>query len=184
MYCGHYCWFTGLLLKYKMDSEKWIWPLPGTELIVPGSMPHPGSFGAIRKHDIHTGIDLYCEPLQEVVAVEDGTVVLIEKFTGEFATPPSPWWHNTYAVLIEGQSGVVVYGEIKPLEAISVGYKIKQGETIGNVITVLKKDKNTPMTMLHLELYKSGTRETVIWNLGQPQPENLLNPLKKLISLK
>lgn len=163
---------------------KWIWPLPGTELTIPGSMPHPGSFSAIRKHDIHTGIDLYCEPEQEVLAVEDGEVVLIENFTGANANPSSPWWHETKAVLIEGASGVVVYGEIRPLESITVGQKIKQGQSIGNVITVLKKDKGTPMTMLHLELYKPGTRETVVWNIGEPQPDSLLSPLMKLLLLK
>lgn len=163
---------------------KWIWPLPGVEMVVPGSMPHPGSFGAIRKHDIHTGIDLYCQPEQEVLAVEDGEVVLIENFTGASANPPSPWWHETKAVLIEGLSGVVVYGEIRPLEDITVGQKIKQGQVIGNVITVLKKDKGTPTTMLHLELYKPGTRETVVWNIGEPQPDSLLSPLTKLLLLK
>lgn len=153
---------------------KWIWPLPGANLFIPGSnISHPGSFGAIRKYDIHTGVDIYCEPEQEVLAVEDGEVVLIENFTGANAVPPSPWWHETKAVLIEGASGVVVYGEIRPLETITVGQKIKQGQTIGNVITVLKKDKGLPMTMLHFELYKYGTRETVVWELEKPQPENL-----------
>lgn len=160
---------------------KWIWPLPGANLFIPGSnISHPGSFGAIRKYDIHTGVDIYCEPEQEVLAVEDGEVVLIENFTGANAVPPSPWWHETKAVLIEGASGVVVYGEIRPLETITVGQKIKQGQTIGNVITVLKKDKGLPMTMLHFELYKHGTRETVVWELEKTQPENLLNPTIKL----
>jgi murein DD-endopeptidase MepM/ murein hydrolase activator NlpD len=163
---------------------KWVWPLPGVEFVIPGSMPHPGSFGAIRKYDIHTGIDLYCEPEQEVVAVEDGEIVSIENFTGELANPPSPWWNDTRAVLVEGKSGVVVYGEIKPLEAITVGQKIQQGQVIGNVIPVLKKDKGTSMTMLHIELYKPGTRETVVWHLGEEQPENLLSPLMKLLLLK
>jgi len=31
-----------------------------------------GLFGAIRKHDIHTGIDLYCEKHDIVYAIEDG----------------------------------------------------------------------------------------------------------------
>ncbi len=167
-----------------MSSQKWIWPLPGAEMIVPGAMPHPGSFGAIRKFDIHTGIDLYCELQQSVLAVEDGEIVLIENFTGAHAIPSSPWWNDTQAILIEGDSGVVVYGEIKPLETLKIGDIVKRGETIGNVITVLKKDKGTPATMLHLELYKKGTRETVIWNLGTPQPEVLLNPLSKLIFLE
>lgn len=146
--------------------------------------PHPGGFGTNRKFDVHTGIDIYCEPEQSVVAVEDGKVVLIEYFTGELSNPPSPWWHNTKSVLIEGSSGVVVYGEIRPLETIQVGQHVKQGECIGNVITVLKKDKGIPMTMLHLELYKYGTRETVIWNIDKSKPENLLDPTMKLVFLK
>ena len=88
---------------------KWEWPLPGCEMILHGK-PHPGGFGSIRKHDIHTGVDIYCEQEQQVVAVEDGEVVLIENFTGENASPPSPWWKETKAILIEGISGVVVYG--------------------------------------------------------------------------
>lgn len=155
-----------------------MWPLPGADKCT----SYQGDFGAVRKFDIHTGIDCYCEPQQVIVAVEDGEVVAIEEFTGEFANPPSPWWHNTKAVLVEGASGVVVYGEIKPLETIKVGKKIRRGQNIGNVITVLKKDKGLPMTMLHLELYKPGIRETVIWNLGDPQPDNLLNPMEKLAS--
>lgn len=160
---------------------KWVWPVPGAELNIPGSnVPHPGKFGVARKYDIHTGEDIYCEPGQKVVAVEDGEIVSIENFTGEFANPPSPWWNDTKAVLVEGESGVVVYGEIKPLEHIAVGQKIKQGEIVGHVVTVLKKDKGLPMTMLHFELHKPGTRETVIWNIGEPKPDTLLNPLGNL----
>ena len=154
----------------------WTWPLPGADRI----SSYQGDFGAIRKHDMHTGLDVYCEPGQFVVAVEDGNIISIENFTGENANPPSPWWNDTKAILIEGKSGVVVYGEIKPLDSIKIGDKIKAGKIIGKVITVLKKDKGTPMTMLHIELYKPGTKETVIWNLGEPQPDSLLNPLEYL----
>jgi murein DD-endopeptidase MepM/ murein hydrolase activator NlpD len=157
---------------------KWLWPLPGADRVT----SYQGDFGAIRKHDIHTGVDIYCDPQQLVVAVEDGEVVSIENFTGENANPPSPWWNDTKAVLVEGNSGVVVYGEINPLESIKVGQKVKVGKILGKVITVLKKDKGTPMTMLHIELYKKGTRETTVWHLGEEQPENLLNPMSHLDS--
>lgn len=161
----------------------WIWPLPGCEIIL-HEKPHPGGFGSIRRFDIHCGQDIYCQPEQTVVAVEDGEIVLIEDFTGQFSNPPSPWWNNTKAVFIEGSSGVVVYGEIRPLEGLVEGQKVEQGQMIGNVITVLKNDKGLPMTMLHLELYKSGTREAVVWGLNEQKPENLINPFMNLKLLK
>ena len=40
------------------------------------------------------------------------------------------------------------------------------------------------MTMLHIELYKTGTKETVVWNIGEQKPDSLLNPLMKLLFLK
>lgn len=160
----------------------YIWPLPGEDKCT----SYAGTFAAIRKHDIHTGVDCYCNPNQQVVAMEDGVVVAIEEFTGESANPPSPWWNNTKAVLIEGKSGVIVYGEINPIDTIKVGKQMKRGQKIGHVITVLKKDKGIglPITMLHIELYRIGTRETVIWNLGQSQPDNLLDPLRMLDASK
>jgi murein DD-endopeptidase MepM/ murein hydrolase activator NlpD len=132
----------------------------------------PASFGAVRKHDIHTGVDLYCDNETLVFAIEDGIVVNIENFTG--ASAGSPWWNETNSILIEGESGVILYGELKPLRAI--GETIKKGELIGFVVPVLKKDKGVnPTTMLHMELYKHGTTESVWWKLGEEKPDNLLN---------
>ncbi len=159
-----------------------IWPLLDLEekLSKYGS---EGCFGAIRKYDIHTGVDLYCENGQKVVAMEDGEVVLIENFTGENAIPKSPWWNETQAVLIEGKSGVICYGEIKPASSLEVCSKVEKGDFIGTVVQVLKEDKGKPMSMLHLELYKKGTRKTVIWELGKEKPENLLDISKFLDAL-
>lgn len=136
--------------------------------------PHSGGvFGAVRKHDIHTGIDLYCQEYSEVFAIEDGVVVNIFDFTGEKAG--SPWWENTQAVLIEGKSGVILYGEVST--NLNIGDIIKEGQMIGKVLRVLKKDKGLPTTMLHLELYKPGYRGSgEIWNLNEDKPEVLLNP--------
>lgn len=163
-------------------STNYTWPLPGEDKLT----SYAGMFAAVRKHDIHTGVDCYCNPNQQVVAMEDGVVVAIEEFTGENANLPSPWWNNTKAVFIEGKSGVFVYGEISPMDTIKVGKQMKRGQKIGHVITVLKKDKGIglPITMLHLELYKTGTRESVIWNLEQPQPEHLIDPMPFLNASK
>ena len=136
----------------------------------------PGYFGAIRKFDIHTGIDLYCDNHAEVYAIENGIVVGIEKFTGEHAD--SPWWENTWAILIESVSGVIVYGEIVICDTIQIGDTIHAGQCLGKVIKVLKADKGkNPTAMLHLELYDHGTISTVWWKLNTPKPDNLLNPL-------
>ena len=69
----------------------WLWPLKATTPMFPDE---PGWFGAVRKSDIHTGIDLYCEQGTQIVAVEDGVVVHIEGFTGPNADDPSPWWEG------------------------------------------------------------------------------------------
>ncbi|MFA5024194.1 MAG: peptidoglycan DD-metalloendopeptidase family protein [Patescibacteria group bacterium] len=133
---------------------------------------YPGTFGAIRKHDIHTGIDLYCQEGSKVYAIEDGVVVSVINFTGKKAG--SPWWNDTEAVLIEGNSGVVCYGEIIPL--VKTECIIKEGDIVGYVKRVLKKDKGRPMSMLHLELYKHNSYNIVGWNIRHERPENILDP--------
>jgi hypothetical protein len=106
--------------------------------------------------------------------------VLIEDFTG--SKVGSSWWNNTRAVHVEGESGVIVYGEILEREGLSVGDKVRSGECIGEVITVLLKDKGRPMTMLHMELYDHGSRESVTWHPWQEkQPQFLKDPTQLLI---
>lgn len=134
--------------------------------------PHEqGKFGAVRRFDVHTGVDLYCSPGDPVSSIEDGQVVAVRKFTGPDAG--SPWWNETWAVCVQGESGVIVYGEIEPL--VKEGDALKEGQRLGLVKTVLKKDKGLPMTMLHLELY-STLMEHPEWPLGQPKPNGLLDP--------
>lgn len=147
----------------------WRNPIP-SPLIVP-EVGHPGAFGTQRKFDFHTGVDLYADAGTPVTAVEPGIVVAVIAFTGPEAE--SPWWLPTSAVLIEGASGVVLYGEIKT--ALKVGNAVPTGGFIGHVERVLRNDKGKPTCMLHLELYKSGTTDAVWWKSGD-QPEALLDP--------
>lgn len=147
-------------------------------VVITHSIPRsgePGAFGAVRKHDIHTGIDLYCQDNAEVRVIEEGRIVAIEAFTGSHAD--SPWWNDTWAVLVEGSSGVICYGEIRVYKSYEVGMQMYPGDCIGHVIPVLKQDKGvTPTTMLHFEVYRPGTMKTVWWHHGEPQPESLLDP--------
>lgn len=154
-------------------------PTYATHLPVP---PHPGAFGVRRKHHTHEGVDLYCPPGTPVYAVEPGEIVAITPFTGPRADPPSPWWHDTDAVFVEGPSGVVVYGEIRPVvgRARAIGYRLARGESVGYVVQVLTKDKGYPMSMLHLELHVPGTRYAYDW--VDKRPPSLLDPTPLLLS--
>ena len=158
--------------------SKWFYPLKEAT-ILPDEL---GQFAAVRRFHTHEGIDLYGDPEDPVFAVEDGIVVGIEWFTGEKAPVPSPHWNNTQALLVEGASGVVVYGEILNSEDFSIGDKVTRGQKLGELETVLTKDKGRPMTMLHLELYETGIRVTGEWDHGNPRPDGLLDPTEPLFN--
>lgn len=153
----------------------WVWPLAEMPRMWPDEK---GVFGAVRKHDVHTGIDLYTSHGKSVTAVEDGVVVAFEDYTG--AKADSPWWNDTEAIFVKGASGVICYGEIEINSNLNVGDMVAQGEHLGKVLTVLKKDKGRPMTMLHFELYTPETTESVIWTEAEGMPDNLLDPTEKL----
>src|ERR1035437_6690863 len=137
-----------------------------------------GAFGIIRKHDVHTGVDMYCEVGDDVVTMEDGVVVAVEFFTGPRVD--MPWWNDTQAVAIKGKSGIINYGEVRAY--LEVGDEVKEGDLVGWVIPVLKKDKSkVPSTsMLHLELYTEYDGKWAMWEIGDEQPNNLSNPTSLL----
>lgn len=152
-----------------------IFPLKKYKCKIPIAGKDPGGFGTVRKFDIHTGIDLYCELNDEVFSIEDGEVIDIHKFTGD---NESPWWEETNAVVVKGNSGFILYGEIKPI--VKIGDLLKTGDLIGNVMRVLKKQKGeNPTTMLHIELY-SEYNGSVWWMLDEKKPRGLENPEKIL----
>jgi len=144
----------------------WVWPLRNRTPLLPD---YPGQFGSTRSLDVHTGVDLYCELGTEVVAVEGGIVVDTPHFTGQYvlteAGEPSSWWNDTQAVLVEGASGVVVYGELGPTTIrVKAGDRVEAGALLGVVdVAVLRSFKGRPMVMLHFELMTPGARETVWW---------------------
>lgn len=160
----------------------WVWPVPG---IVPWEIHARetvnGSFAFERKHDFHTGVDIYAPEGQPVHAVEAGIVVTIDDFTGTKAE--SPWWEDTRAIFIEGEAGVVGYGEVLEVEGLKVGDAIEASQLIGHVKRVLKMEKKhpNPKAMLHIELYQESYRgEGDWWKLSDPMPPMLLDPTKLL----
>ena len=140
--------------------------------------PHPGAFGVQRKFHTHEGVDLYVPEGTVVFAVETGKVVAVKPFTGPHAGPTLAHWLDTWAVFVEGPSGVVVYGEIKPV--CEVGAQVEAGMPVGSVIPVLRKDKGRPRTMLHIELRKAGNTADIEWLDNTRHPDGLLDPTPHL----
>ena len=141
----------------SVTAEQFTWRFPLNKCYAIPVNPHPGAFAFARKGSRHTGVDLYTDEGAGVFAVEDGEVVGIEHFTGEWDN--SPWWNNTDCVLIKGRTGVVNYGEIVPAEGIKIGDKLHKGDLVGNVTRVIKEGRDHyeitgwRPTMLHMELY-------------------------------
>lgn len=161
----------------------WIWPLRGQAALFPDAV---GQFGHQRKHDVHTGVDLYCELGTEIVACEDGKVISVSWFTGAHAPTqdgsPASWWNDTKAIMVEGASGVIVYGEIGP-DSIAVveGQRVSAGQLLATVDTaVLKSFKGRPNVMLHLELMRHGAVEALWWTSEQQPPSALRDPTEHL----
>lgn len=139
---------------------------------------HVGAFGVKRKHHWHEGVDLYVPKATPITAVEAGVVVAVVPFTGPAAG--LPWWLDTKAVFVEGETGVVVYGEIAP--HIEVGTEVVPHSLIGVAIPVLRTNKGRPMCMLHLELHQLGSRSAPEW-LTEQKPEVLMDPTPYLLEL-
>mgnify|MGYP000638560962 CR=1 FL=1 len=135
-------------------------------------------FGAVRKHDIHTGIDLFCPENEIVHAISDCIVSKIGYFTGTKSIPETPWWNDTEYVICktiwENKTLYFLYGEL--LSSVSVGDILMAGSPLGSIKRVIKNDKGLPTTMLHFEIYKSLPENPVFWYHNEEQPDILINP--------
>lgn len=151
----------------------------------------PGAFGAVRKFDIHEGVDIYCVKHAKVYAMEDGEVVASYHYTGNAAK--CDWWNDTWCIKIKGKSGVITYGELEMPEynrkLPSVGTFVKAGDCIGVVGQVLKDGKkrndirNHNVCMLHVEL-RTENCHIDGWKLGEDRDKKLLDPTPYLKMIK
>lgn len=147
--------------------------------LLPVKCIHPftqaGMFGYVRKHDIHTGVDIYCEEGSDIRSMTDGVVIEVIPFTGE--SVGSPWWNETDALAIKDIHGTVyVYGEVDSL--VKVGDIVKDGQVIAKAKQVLKEDKGVnPPCMLHLEVWQTDYQSNYTWKHSDPVPKGLINPL-------
>lgn len=151
-------------------------------------------FGAERKYDRHTGIDIFAPVGTIVYPLHEGKVVQIGWFTGANSVPPSPWWNDTKYVIvaftrdipnplfgyIEAITDYALYGELEPL--VEVGQLVDQQTELGVIQRVLKNDKGNPVSMLHFEMYRFLPEHPMFWYKGEPCPHTLLNPTSYLKS--
>ena len=159
------------------QSLRWTWPMfPRACRGIPVDR-HPGAFGFARRTAYHTGVDLYCSEHDSVYAVEGGTVVGINPFTGPKINRPK--WNDTDAVFVEGFSGVINYGEIIPDRNLKVGDRLRRGQYVGKVTPVIKEGRERPdvpghsRSMLHFELYPHGHTDWTPWMIGETEHAQL-----------
>jgi murein DD-endopeptidase MepM/ murein hydrolase activator NlpD len=147
---------------------------------IPVGRLHPGAFGVERRHHTHEGVDIYGLEGDPVFAMQAGIVTGIQPFTGPSAG--FDWWLDTQCVVVENDSGVLIYGELTSEPGLTPGMRVEEGQLLGYLSTVLKHDKGRPMNMLHLERYVSGVRESCgVWGKGADRPYGLLDPTDLLL---
>jgi murein DD-endopeptidase MepM/ murein hydrolase activator NlpD len=119
----------------------------------------------------HCGVDLGGKPGDMVVACQSGTVVELQSF------------HlGTWALMIQNdEHGLVFsYNEVAKGSwaefGVGKGSRVSGGQPIARVGLMGKNS-----SMLHFEIYQTGTRRTYSWPQGSSRPEKLRDPTKYLL---
>jgi Peptidase family M23 len=146
-----------------------VWPLPDVTL-------RRWTFGASRGGGSrrHAGVDLYARRGSVVLAPEAGEIVATQRFNGP----------NAVALLIQTDTGpVILLGEVEPRSwqqfGLSRGSRVDAGQPVATVGI-----NPGGSQMLHLEMYRDGTRKNHRWYAGQEAPDELLDPTGYLQSAK
>lgn len=141
-----------------------VWPLPA---VTRRSWNFARGRGKTR---LHAGIDLYAPEGSLVLAPEDGKIIGAQGWAGDRA----------HALLMQTDSGpVILFGAVAPGSwgefNLGRGSVVQAGQPVARLGVYPKGD-----SMLHFEMYASGTRRNAKWLKGSPPPSNLLNPTQYL----
>ncbi len=134
-------------------------------------------FGALRSGGTrrHAGVDVYARAGDEVIASQDGVILAFYGFC--CGTRKTTW------ALVVDHGGVAInYGEVTPDSLHRLGLKRGDRVSAGQVIGYIGRNPRGS-SMLHLEMYASGTTRNHRWHsTGQP-PRELLDPTRYLLAL-
>jgi hypothetical protein len=152
-----------------------MFPLKKYKHRLPSPFETAAGFGYSQKNGKHqSGIELYCDEGQEVFAIEESDIIDMFLSTGYGAE--TPWFQNTYTLLLEGNSGVINYSCILIDHDVKFGKTIKEGQLIGRI----KKLMDISIPSLYIGLYYNGVEEPIEWNRGEVKPTELLDPTDML----
>ena len=167
-----------------------VWPVPDSyEKTLPAASA-PGGFWENRGDRHHCGVDIYAARGSEVVALDEGLVLEVGRFT---SPEQLVYWNVTYYVLIEHRGGLTAkYAEMEDA-VVTAGGRVKGGAVVGHVGSVLdlaridataptyiqRLAQNNHGSMLHLELYTTPpmTRDDYLGGnlFTGERPENLVD---------
>jgi murein DD-endopeptidase MepM/ murein hydrolase activator NlpD len=151
-----------------------------------------GCFMGIRQNGmrVHLGVDLWSNPGDVVIAIEDGIVVASSTgyYTGEDHITKKPF--STGCIFVKNKSNGLVlnYGEVdeewvspkshpktRPKKGFAVGEEIKAGQQIATIAI-----NGSRGGMLHFETHKPGTTWVAPhWMRAEKPPEEIVPTHKK-----
>lgn len=164
-------------------DDHWVDPLPNFSWSLPIGKYHSSGFGSRKSNGkFHTGVDIQCEPEQQVVSMEYGVVVDIQPF---IKAKESNNVRKTKTIFVEGATGVIVYGNVIYDSNLEIDQEVEAGQPIGKTVNIYRNKSNKHnVCYLHIEWYEPGTRKRVNWNPNYPKPEHLWDPSTKLLNIK
>lgn len=121
----------------------------------------------------HCGVDLGGVHGDMVVACQSGTVIELQ-----------PFHLGTWAILVQNDNNGLVFGynEVEKGSwsefGVAKGTPVKAGQPIGRIGLMGKNS-----SMLHFEIYQTGTKKTHSWPQSGKRPEALRDPTKYLLYL-
>lgn len=167
------------------------WPLPNSFNDTLPSEGDRGSYWEDRQIGHNCGVDIYCPPQSDVIAIESGIVLGISKFSER---DNEHCFEDSYCCVIKAGTIIYKYCFINEI-SLKLGQKINNGDRIGICDIVVNKNKindtdpfylreiahTDNASFLHLELFKSPIMEVRPYKfgnyMGDITPTSLINPL-------